>query len=178
MLFQKSEVLENLSKTGIDMTPENRLSDANAVNTVTHFVTQFVGNDATCVVSACLGGAQDVSQIGILDSHAITAQAQCSTEITFDDAVKRVAEKDPQFADWLRQKAKAATDKTRIQDEATAKEAQAKVVAQIGETVSNVGGAALDSASFLSKHIVAVGVLALLVFATVVVVTTSRQNNT
>jgi len=168
----KSPILRELQEAGVGMEPEERLDSANEIATVTRYVQQFCTKDATCVVSACLGGARDDSELGMLESDALSAQAACSTEVSFDDAVMRVERNDPVFAAWIREKAKAATTKIRIQDERSAKAERQKVVQKLGNAAADLGGAVVDTTGFVSKHIVAISLLVLVAVATVAVVAT------
>lgn len=174
---KRSAILDELQVAGVGMNPDDRLETANEIATVTRYVQSYCSKDATCVVSACLGGARDTSDFGLLESEALSAQAACSTEVTFDDAVAYVERADPQFADWLRAKAKAAATKVRIQDERTAKEAQEKVIDELGNAASDLGGATVSTVGFFAKHIVAIGLLALVAVATVAVVVTSKARD-
>lgn len=173
---KQSAILDELRTAGVGMNPDDRLETANEIATVTRYVQSYCSKDATCVVSACLGGARDTSDFGLLESEALSAQAECSTEVTFDDAVAYVERADPQFAEWLRAKAKAAATKVRIQDDRTAEAERAKVVNELGNAAADLGGTAVSTTGFVAKHIVAISLLVLVAVATVAVVVTKQAS--
>jgi hypothetical protein len=172
--------LDQLAQAGVDMEPSERLTEAWQIAKVSEAVKSLVNKECRCIIENVLGGAPDHYGYSLVDpdrylTKALQAQTVCQVDISFDDAVAGVEKQDGAFAAWLREKAKATNVKIETQQDQTADEEMGKDVVAIGDAAATGAKNLIGALAFMSKHIVAVGVLALAVVVGVVVVTTKAS---
>ena len=173
-----SAIMSRIAKAGVEMDTELRLNSLE-VQIVEREVAQLLKGDAYCVVTYVLGGYFDASalSLGYKLSHPLydigtsgnNAQTACKCEITFEDACAKIEKVDQAFGQWVYAKGRAAVLKEETSKNLEGQQAQARVLTQAGDAAAEVGRTVLDSATFVSRHLVLIS-LAVVAVATVVLV--------
>ena len=144
---------------------------------VMQVVGERLNSEYLCVVGQCLGGALEKWDNHFWDNDALTAQVQCNTSVSFDDAMSKLDNKE--FVSFLRGKADSAKSDTakgyksqESQDTdrviQKGKEAGEFLKKEIKKELADIGGDLTGGVSFIKGVLIVVAIVAVVAGALII----------